>query len=168
MKKVMDWVRAEFAKNVVEIPRASNGGPRVDFYTGGRREPWCAHFVATAFRECGYPLPGDVKPSPKTMNPIALVAEMERQAKKAGIWFAPNDPKKHPLLPGDIMFLNARGLSDAGPGRHVAIVNFVRDNWVYTFDGNYGQKLASEKRFVGSSAITGYARMIVDDVPVVA
>jgi len=158
--KPIEWVRGEFAQYVQEEPLGSNSGPRVDFYTGGRAEPWCAHFIATAFRECGYPLPGDVKPSPKQHNPIAAVSEMERLCKEAKIWFPADDPKKHPLVPGDIMFLKMRQRSDRGPGRHVAIVDFVSGAYVQTFDGNWEHKIATVRRYLGNDQISGYARPV--------
>lgn len=42
---------AEAEVGVVEVPNGSNGGPRVDVYTGGNRTFWCAYFLSWCVRQ---------------------------------------------------------------------------------------------------------------------
>lgn len=41
---------AEAEIGVVEVPNGSNGGPRVDVYTGETHLPWCAYFLSWCVR----------------------------------------------------------------------------------------------------------------------
>lgn len=42
---------AEAEIGVIEVPNGSNGGPRVDVYTGGVRLAWCAYFLSWCVRQ---------------------------------------------------------------------------------------------------------------------
>jgi len=137
-----------------EQPKGSNRGMQVDVYTGGRAEPWCAHFVAWCFRSIGRPIPGDVVPSPKRANPLASVAHCERVFKEHDM---------HYMSPqaGDIVFFETRGKSDKGRGRHIGLVIAVTKEAIEVIDGNWGD--AVSHRAIKLSApypvITGYGRL---------
>lgn len=60
-----------------------NSGAPIEKYTGGRREPWCAHFVAWVFRVASRPLPWDAIPDETKANPIADVKVMEAALREA-------------------------------------------------------------------------------------
>ena len=128
-----------------------NRGPPVDLYAGGRREPWCGHFVASIFREEGSPLPGDVAPSAGVHNPIAQVSAMHRECELAGLLVA--QPQA-----GDVVFFSSRAGSDTGAGWHVGIVSACLDDIVQTIEGNSGDAVARQRYRVGDKRIAGYAR----------
>ena len=93
------------------------------------------------------------------MNPLALVATMQRRCKEAGYFFDGADPRRNPPQPGDIIFLRHRGASDAGPGHHVGIVERLVDVYVESIEGNWGDVVARVRRHRGSPSIWGYARV---------
>lgn len=136
-----------------ETPPGSNRGLRVDVYTGGRAEPWCAHFVAWLFRQVGLDLPDDIPPSPKQHNPIASVSHLERVMTELG-WMH-QEPKT-----GDLVFYKTRGRSDAGPGRHIGFVAYVdpRSREIHTIEGNWSDSVQRRVLPLGHNSITGYGR----------
>lgn len=152
--RVVEWCREMKRQRFQEATGKNDGPPSVRFM-GGRQEPWCGHFVACGFRECGAPLPFDVVPSPKVANPLAGVQFMEDVTKKRGWWH----PGTAGIAPGDILFLLTRGLSDTGPGRHVAIVEQALPTSVITVDGNWGHMVGSAVRALSDKQISGYARV---------
>lgn len=136
---------------VKEEPKGSNTGPRIDLYTGGRSEPYCAHFVAWCFRESGRDLPGDVPPNKKTANPLASVAHMERVFGEHGWLF------KEPQ-PGDVVFYSNRGLSDRGPGRHVGLVIETDAKTITTVEANWSDAVVKRKVSRTDPRIVQYGR----------
>ncbi len=149
-ERVLAWAHAEFKAGRAEAT-GHNDGPPSARYMGGRKEPWCAHFVAACFRECGAPIPGDTVPTPTRANPLASVSYMEGIFKDHG-WYQRNP------LPGDVAFFKTRGQSDAGPGRHVGIVVDVTDTELITVEGNWGNAVRCVKRPINSLLISGYGR----------
>jgi len=137
---------------VRETPKGSNSGPVVDTFTGGRPEPWCAHFVAKVFRDCGRTIPGDVVPTPKRANPLASVSHLERVIAEHG--WAVREPQV-----GDIVFYKTRGKSDAGPGRHVGIVVAVNATHFETAEGNWGDVVAHRTVSRADPTISGFGRV---------
>lgn len=117
-----------------EDPKGSNRGVDVQPYTGGRAEPWCAHFVAWLFRQTGRPLPGDKEPTPKQHNPLASVTETERMFRDHG-WIV-REPQA-----GGVVFYTDRGRSDRGPGRHIGFVTKVGLDSFETVEGNWGDRV---------------------------
>jgi hypothetical protein len=151
---------------VAEPANVANGGTPSIRYMGGRREPWCSHFIAWCFREAGTPLPGD-KPAcagppfgPKEVwNPLASVAELEKVCQQKGWYFQSGVPQS-----GDIVFLKDRGSSDKGPqGRHVGLVYLVTPSSgglvVSSIDGNWKNQVSVVRRQLGAPEIAGYARV---------
>lgn len=122
-----------------------NDGVPATRYSGGRREPWCANFVAWAHRKAGKPLPGN-------QRSLASVQYMEDQMKRAGK-FHRGTPK-----PGDIIFFANRGGSDRGRGRHVGIVERVANGRVHTIEGNSGHRVRRRSYPLNAARITGYGR----------
>lgn len=134
-----------------EIPKGSNTGPVVDTFTGGRPEPWCAHFVAKVFRDCGRVIPGDVIPSTNRANPLSSVSHLERVFKEHD-WFV-----REPAV-GDVVFYLTRGKSDAGPGRHTGIVVAVNDTHFETVEGNWGDVVAHRTVSRADPTVAGFGR----------
>jgi hypothetical protein len=129
----------------------NNDGP-IEIFTGGRKEPWCAHFSVHLYRSVGLAIPGDVVPDVKTGNPLASVSFLERVFKEHD-WFY-REPK-----PGDIIFFFTRGLSDSGPGRHCGIVESVSKDLVYTIEGNLSNKVGKMTYKLDNPRISGYGRL---------
>lgn len=155
----LDFAVAELNAGSAEVPKGSNRGPRVDLYTGGRAEPWCGHFVAWCHHEAGIVIPGYVKPSPTVASPLAGVQFLEDTFKKHGWWWPVGDMKLGVPSAGDLVFLNRRGQSDKGPGRHVGIVERVDGPYVVSIDGNWGDRVARVRRVMISPLISGFGRM---------
>lgn len=132
-----------------------NQGPPVERFAGGREERWCAHFVATLFREAGRPLPGDVDPTVARANPIARVFTMWRELEKAGLVL------EEPTLPqrGDIVAFRMRMSSDPGDGWHCGIVSAVEGDLVQTIEGNSGDAVARRGYKLSDWRIVGFARV---------
>jgi hypothetical protein len=137
-----------------EVPAGSNGGPRVNVFTGGRREPWCAHFVAWCFRRAGRALPRDVVPSPSVANPLASVAYMELTAKNLGYWLPPGST----VQAGDVIFYGDRGVDDELAGRHVGLVVGVSGRGISTVEGNVSNQVDFRLISPTSPRITGFGR----------
>jgi hypothetical protein len=126
----------------------NNDGLPAQRYSNGRREPWCANFVAWSFRNSGNPLPGN-------QRRLASVQYMEDQMKANGR-FIPSGSA--PPKPGDVIFFGNRGQSDRGPGRHVGIVEKVENGRVYTVEGNSSNSVRRRSYPLNASRITGYGR----------
>jgi hypothetical protein len=160
----------EWAQSIIGVREATgnNDGPDVDVFTGGRREPWCAHFVAWCFRMAGKPLPGDVVPTPTRANPIASVATMERRLKAAcldekrgdGVWAsnATVNGKRRATSPSEVVFFKSRVASDPGRGRHVGIVERYNaaTETVHTIEGNTANGVRRRAYHVDDTRIAGY------------
>lgn len=131
-----DSVAEGLPNGVCEATRHNDGF--VDRYTGGRHEPWCAHFLAYLFRECGAPIPGDVVPSPTVANPLAGVSYMEWVFQEHG-WCV-----MHPQ-PGDLAFFIGRGSSDPGKGRHVGLIETVDGTRITTIEANENDGVRRER-----------------------
>ena len=143
---MLDIVRGQLG---VREATGNNDGVPSQRYMSGRKEPWCANFVSWAFRQAGTPLPGN-------QRALAGVEYMEDQMQGAGKWFARGSqtPKA-----GDIIFFANRGSSDAGPGRHVGMVEKVENGRVYTIEGNTSNMVARRSYPLDLARITGYGRM---------
>jgi cell wall-associated NlpC family hydrolase len=129
-----------------------NDGPEIQKFTGGRQEPWCAHFVAWCFREIGKPLPTDQVPSPTQHNPLASVLHMKKVFDK-NKWVT-DIPQ-----PGDIVFFSTRGKSDAGVGRHVGIVEKIEKDHFISIEGNLGNAVKRVKHKYTEKNIWSYGRL---------
>lgn len=138
------------ARSQVGVREATgnNDGLPAQRFSNGRREPWCANFVAWTFRQSGNPLPGN-------QRRLASVQYMEDTMKANGKWFARGAATPQP---GDVIFFGNRGDSDRGPGRHVGIVEKVENGRVYTVEGNSGNAVKRRSYPLDHPRITGYGR----------
>jgi hypothetical protein len=143
---------------VTEATGQNDGIPSTR-YMAGRREPWCAHFVAWCARQAGSPLPGD-HVYPDGSNPIASVEELQRQMKLADR----TGPLAYVPRPGDLVFFVDRQGSDAangaGPQRHVGIVEAVSDGdagiLLHTIEGNLANCVRRAVHRYDDPRIAGY------------
>ena len=119
----IDIARRELAAGVREATGQNDGVP-AERYNDGERKPWCASFVRYCFEEAGLRLPGN-------RHRLPSVAYMEEQLETAGARVA--EP-----APGAIITFRARVGSDAGPGRHVGLVEAVDGLTITTIEGNSG------------------------------
>lgn len=155
----LDHALVELHFGVVEVPKGSNRGPRVDVYTGGRAEPWCGHFVAWCYDLAGKTIPGYIKPSLTVASPLAGVQFLEDTFKKHGWWWPVGDPKRGLPGPSDLIFLKSRNKSDPGRGRHVGIVETMDAAYVVSIDGNWGDGVRRVRRLLSPKTISGFGRM---------
>jgi cell wall-associated NlpC family hydrolase len=125
-----------------------NDGIPAQRYSGGRREPWCANFVAWTYRKAGKPLPGN-------QRSLASVQYMEDRMKRAGAWTRRSRARPKP---GDVIFFKNRGRSDRGSGRHVGMVEKVANGRVYTIEGNSGNRVRRRSYPLNNHRISGYGR----------
>lgn len=146
----------EFARNQVGIKEATgnNDGTAIAIFTGGRKEPWCAHFVAWCYRTAGKPIPGDIVPTETKANPLASVSHMERVFKDLE-WLY-REPKV-----GDVVFFKSRGGSDSGPGRHVGLVESidVKTGSITTIEGNLSNAVKRTIHKLDNPRISGFGRL---------
>lgn len=133
-----------------ESHHKNDGAPSVMFM-GGRKEPWCAHFVTYIHRIAGAPIPGDVVPTPTRANPLASVQELLRVYREHEWLIA--DP-----APGDLVFFGSRGSSDVGPGMHVGIVEHAGLQACSLISGNWGDSVARHKVTRSDPIVLAYGR----------
>jgi len=150
---VLDVIRGELG--VSEATGRNDGIPQ-ERYSQGRKDPWCAHFVAWAFRQTGAPLPGDRPLSQNQNLALGSVQHMEDQMRAAGT-LVPGGKDATPQ-PGDVIFFASRGRSDSGSGRHVGIVEKVENGRVHTIEGNSSNSVRRRSYPLDHYNIANYGR----------
>lgn len=138
----LNALRAAQSQVGVREASGSNDGLPAQRYCGGRNEAWCGNFVSWAFRQAGHPLPGN-------QRSLASVAHMQNVMQREGR-FHTGTPQ-----PGDIVFFK----DASGHACHVGIVESVSNGRVQTIEGNSGNQVARRSYPLGSSQISGYARV---------
>lgn len=149
LSRLLDIARKQLG---VKEETGNNDGEPSRRYAGGRKEPWCAHFVAWLYRNVNSGIPGDIIPTEKQHNPLASVTFME-QVFKDHDWHY-REPK-----PGDVVFFATRGQSDAGRGRHCGIVEMVDSKHFSTIEGNLSNSVRRVTHSLDSLRVTGFGRM---------
>lgn len=110
---------------------------------------WCATFVSWCLRQAG--VAENIAPS--HCNCAAWVKKFRSMSRfKDSGTYAPKT--------GDIIFFKARG-GDSVSG-HVGIVLYVRNNYVYTIEGNTSDAVKQQRYLLTNSTILGYG---VPDYP---
>ena len=125
------------------------GQPYWSWYGFGRRVEWCACFVSWCADQCGYIESG-------VMPKYAGVGKGVQWFKDRGQWA---DGSIEPA-PGMIIFFdwdNAGGQD--GNANHTGIVYKVEDGFVYTIEGNSGDRCVINRYRVGHYEILGYGAM---------
>ena len=145
-----DFITGEFDgvgnTAIVEVAAAQvgnvGGGPYWSWYGFYDRVEWCACFVSWCANKCGYIDDGII---PK----FAVVGHGMSWFQNRGRW---QNRGYHPK-PGDIIFFDWDG---DGLGNHVGIVENSDDTYVYTIEGNSGDRCRRRTYFITSSMIMGY------------
>lgn len=134
---------------VAESPNGSNGGPRVDVYTGKWRVAWCALFVSWCANE------QDPKVIDKPISAALRWADWLRTRKRWRTYATVSPPQ-----PGDIFCILVNGQAGVDPGfNHVGFVidwDPVRQE-ILTIEGNTGNAVRSMRRKVAD--LTGWGRI---------
>lgn len=146
----LEYARRELEAGVREATGNNDGVPAVR-YNFGERKPWCAAFVAWCFDQADVHLPGNIRR-------LASVDYMERQLQARGARVRSPEP-------GDIVTFRHRAGSDAGPGRHVGIVEDIEGRVLVTIEGNMGDRVKRCRRPVTDPSITGLYRWPLEDAP---
>ena len=145
-----DYIPGEFVgvgnEAIVEVAAQQvgnvGGGPYWSWYGFYDRVEWCACFVSWCAHKCGYIEDGII---PK----FAVVGHGMSWFKNRDQW---QGRGYHPK-PGDIIFFDWDG---DGLGNHVGIVESSDDTYVYTIEGNSGDRCRRRTYFISSSMIMGY------------
>lgn len=87
---------------VHEARKGCNCGPRVDLYTAGLHQQWCAMFTSWVFKEAGTPLQG---PDPNQPWRITNARQIAEYLKKDGVWYSREKILRDHIQPrvGDVM-----------------------------------------------------------------
>ena len=145
-----DYIPGEFVgvgnEAIVEVAAQQvgnvGGRPYWSWYGFYDRVEWCACFVSWCAHKCGYIEDGII---PK----FAVVGHGMSWFKNRDQW---QGRGYHPK-PGDIIFFDWDG---DGLGNHVGIVESSDDTYVYTIEGNSGDRCRRRTYFISSSMIMGY------------
>jgi hypothetical protein len=142
--KVIQLARAEYLKNVHEIPNGSNLSPDIRRY-GGRGGPWCCTFTTYIFRSAGV-----------IGFQEASTWAFWKLAEKRG-WFYPinsTDPKA--FIPGNSFLWQHKTALGGHWTRtgHISIIVGANPNgWLfYTIGGNEGNRVKLGSRDIRHSA----------------
>jgi uncharacterized protein (TIGR02594 family) len=138
----LEYAQRELASGVREATGRNDGVP-AERYNDGERKPWCASFVRWCFEQAGTPLPGR-----RHLLPSVSYLEGALLARGARVSRA---------KPGAIICFVGRASSDAGPGRHVGIVESCGPgNKITTIEGNSGDRVARRIYAADDPAIAGF------------
>lgn len=133
-------------KNIVDVAKSQignvGGKPYWSWYGFQNRVAWCACFVSWCANECGY-LESGVIPR------FSLCTDGVSWFKSHGQW----QNGEYTPATGDIIFFDWDG---DGKSDHVGIVESVKNNVVYTVEGNSSDCCKQNSYRIGKSSILGY------------
>lgn len=137
---------AEQQIGVREEPKGSNSGPDVDRFTGGRAEPWCAHFVSWCVEQQGK--------SP--FGHRAAVASLRDWGKRNGKYVPAGQAEPQP---GDIFTMARHDKAGKLVGGHTGFVaRYDRTgNAVETVEGNTSDRVQRGRRSLDQ--LDGFIRL---------
>lgn len=145
-----DYIPGEFVgvgnEAIVEVAAQQvgnvGGRPYWSWYGFYDRVDWCACFVSWCANKCGYIDKGIIPKFAGVGTGIDWFQDRHQWQKRG------YQPK-----PGDIIFFDWEG---NGYGSHVGIVEKSDDLYVYTIEGNSGDKCCRRTYFLHSSVVMGY------------
>lgn len=133
-------------KNIVEVAKSQignvGGKPYWSWYGFQNRVAWCACFVSWCANECGYIESGVI---PR----FSLCTDGVNWFKSHGQW----QNGEYTPAAGDLIFFDWEG---DGKSDHVGIVESVKNNVVYTVEGNSSDCCKQNSYPIGKSSILGY------------
>lgn len=131
---------------VRESPLGSNRGPEVDRFTGGRAEPWCAHFVSWCVERAGA--------SP--FGHLSSVSSLRSWAQRNGR-YAPVSQRAP--APGDILTMPRYDKTGQLVGGHTGFIEAVSQDGssIETVEGNVSDGVHRRRR--STSEIDGSIRL---------
>jgi hypothetical protein len=141
---------------VAESPLGSNSGPRVDIYTAGHAEPWCADFVSWVYKETGHRLSGGASGGWR----IPAVINLAQWFKDHGVWHTRAATSDVPQ-PGDMVHFNWNSCKSCSENNHAGLVEKVVGSTLYTIEGNSSDRV-SRRTYTGyrsNSNIIGWGRL---------
>lgn len=143
--QLLGLIDREHRLGVREIPDGSNSGPEVDKYfagTGVRAQPWCCAFVTWALSR--------IQPVFRTLSVHKLWAEAKVDTPERG-------RRVRKPVPGDVFVQ----LFEGGKGHTGFVIGVsLDDEWIYTAEGNAGNRLKYGKRHV--STVDGFIDFFQD------
>jgi hypothetical protein len=131
-----------------EEPDGSNGGPRVDVYTGRWRVSWCALWASWVLKQTSW------NPWKK---PIAAVVRIRDWALDVKLY---ESSEAYEPRPGDLFIMLTKGAEgvDTGHGHVGIVLSYDKDKReIRTIEGNASNAVRSLKR--PRSAIAGFVRI---------
>lgn len=137
-RAIVRVARAEFARDVREVPRGSNDSTRIALYRGAlvpraRAAAWCAFFVSWVTRTAGAPVG-------RNGTGIASASGIQAWAQRTGRW-------RHSPRPGDVAVYSG----------HAGIVESVSGSRMTTIEGNWSDRVSRLSRRRGEAF--GFARI---------
>lgn len=153
--KIVAVAQAELAKNVHESPDGSNAGGRVDIYTDGHPEFWCADFVSWVYKEAGSPFTGGSSGGWR----LPAVSSLISWLKAKGV-YVEQSPSAPAPMPGDVITFRSTADTDTNSGDHTGIIETVKGETITTIEGNSSNSVARRTyNYKTSAKIAGWGRM---------
>jgi CHAP domain. len=142
----------------VALSQVGNSGETYWTYMGytGRVE-WCACFVSWCANECGYIADGTL---PQTASCSAGVSWFQERNRWQEPTYTNAQGQSVPYIPapGDIIYFDWDRQDEGQNGRpdHVGIVEKVENGYIYTIEGNSGDRVSANTWRVGYYEIFGF------------
>lgn len=148
----------EVAKTQIGYAEKGNNLTKYGEYFGSNGTSWCAMFVVWCARQAGI-TPDEIQFTTwATADDLGIEYRGRNAARTREIDYIP--------LPGDVIIYDWGPDSDSYGycakepasfyGDHVGIVEYVKDGYVHTIEGNYGDMVKRRKIALANSEIKGY------------
>jgi hypothetical protein len=165
---IVERARAEMELGVKEVSEDRDKDGRIQQYTNGRIEPWCADFASWVLWQSGNKLNANYtsnsyKPTDPSAGQEPGVSNMQNYFNKNEIYLPPGSE----VQPGDMVFYDWRNCGQPGT-THMGIVASYDQNsrTVRTIEGNTGtgvpgggEGIGSRQINTSSRCITGFGRL---------
>ena len=142
----------------VALSQVGNTGEIYWTYMGYTdRVEWCACFVSWCANECGYIEDGTLPQTASCSTGVSWFQERNRWQEPT-YTNATGQTVPYIPAPGDIIYFDwdRQGEGQNGRPDHVGIVEKVEDGYIYTVEGNSGNKVSNNAWAIGHYEIYGY------------